>query len=416
MFVEWHLLHLFPASNRVLKLTTDYTPQRGNTSGTKLRKSVDLEKVGEAFKVRSSSLLPPPFRRSLIDSTPRPVCHTLCSNTTQHYIACLEHFDKVLLKDQRFISGSKASMVDLVACTEISFFRVLDIDLSLYPNLLQWYDNVRSFVSQEIWDTVHQDFDRFVALCYERLRAQKAHEQKIKKHGKDATGGNRAPDISHTVIFQRSPEEVFEMLTNAEKLQQLTGSACQFMAKPGGQFSLYNGQFKGVNLFLEEGKRIFQSWTFADWPMGINSTVKIMLEKSSGTSGSGTVLRLSQNDVPTTGNAIKKADEVWDTLFWKPLGGVLTRNILQQVFFENLSPHDFYDLMTDSTKCSKITRSRCEISRKVGADVSYLDGLISGKNVDLITDVKIVQQWRCGEWPEGHFSLLSLGNFCFLFL
>jgi len=35
------------------------------------------------------------------------------------------------------------------------------------------------------------------------------------------------------------------------------------------------------------------------------------------------------------------------------------------------------------------------------------DGYISGKNIELVPDKKIVQDWRAVDWPEGHFSRVA---------
>jgi activator of HSP90 ATPase len=32
------------------------------------------------------------------------------------------------------------------------------------------------------------------------------------------------------------------------------------------------------------------------------------------------------------------------------------------------------------------------------------DGYGEGTNIELIPDSKIVQNWRAGDWPEGHYS------------
>jgi activator of HSP90 ATPase len=40
----------------------------------------------------------------------------------------------------------------------------------------------------------------------------------------------------------------------------------------------------------------------------------------------------------------------------------------------------------------------------VGGDFTLYDGQINGKNVELITDAKIVQKWRMQDWPAWHFS------------
>ncbi|MBI3232331.1 MAG: SRPBCC domain-containing protein, partial [Candidatus Doudnabacteria bacterium] len=61
----------------------------------------------------------------------------------------------------------------------------------------------------------------------------------------------------------------------------------------------------------------------------------------------------------------------------------------------------------DSKKHSAITGGAASISRKIGGKVSAYDGYISGKNVELVADKKIVQTWRASDWEDGHFSLVT---------
>jgi activator of HSP90 ATPase len=35
------------------------------------------------------------------------------------------------------------------------------------------------------------------------------------------------------------------------------------------------------------------------------------------------------------------------------------------------------------------------------------DDYITGKNIELIPDIKIVQDWRAVDWPEGYFSRVT---------
>lgn len=229
-----------------------------------------------------------------------------------------------------------------------------------------------------------------------------AHDQKIKKHGKDAAGGNKQPDVYHTVYYQKPPEEVWKMFTQPKSW---TGKECDFSEKAGGKFTYYDNIIEGTNLYIQTNKRLLQSWRQNDWPSGKSSTVRINIEPDGN---NGTQLILLQQDIPPS--FIKKTDELWNSLFWKPMGGVLVRNILQQIFFDNLSPHTIYMLMTDSQACSKLTRTKCEIGRGVGTEISLLDNTMIGKNIELITDVKVVQnlQFSIESWPTGHVSTLTL--------
>ena len=261
-----------------------------------------------------------------------------------------------------------------------------------------WYVKVQK--SLKGWERVHEEFEAFVVECVKQQKLNQAHDQKMKKHGKDAAGGNRQPDVYHTVYFQKPPEEVWAMFVQPDTW---AGSKSEFTEKPGGKFSYFE-IVEGTNLYIQTNHRLLQSWRHTDWPTG-SSTVRIHIEPEGQ---NGTQLILLQQDIPRT--CIKKTDELWNAQFWKPMGGVLVRNILQQIFFDNLSPHTVYSLMTDSQTCSRLTKTKCDIGRGIGTNVSLLDGTLTGKNVDLVTDVKVVQQlqFTIEGWPTGHYSTLTL--------
>lgn len=80
-----------------------------------------------------------------------------------------------------------------------------------------------------------------------------------------------------------------------------------------------------------------------------------------------------------------------------------TKTIRQSVTFK-VSPHEVYEALMDSEKHSKITESEAKISRAVNGKFSVYGGEIEGVNLYLVPDQKIVQSWRYGDWPEGHYS------------
>ena len=84
---------------------------------------------------------------------------------------------------------------------------------------------------------------------------------------------------------------------------------------------------------------------------------------------------------------------------------VATKTIEQTVTFK-ASPHDVYESLMDSEKHSKFTGAKATISREVGGAFTAYDGALSGKILELVTDIKIVQAWRgSGEgWVPGHYS------------
>ena len=85
-----------------------------------------------------------------------------------------------------------------------------------------------------------------------------------------------------------------------------------------------------------------------------------------------------------------------------------TKNIKQTVKFK-ASPEEVFEALMDSKKHSKFTESKALISRKVGGKISAYDGYIQGKNLQIVKNKKIVQEWRgtAENWPEDHYSIAS---------
>jgi activator of HSP90 ATPase len=76
-----------------------------------------------------------------------------------------------------------------------------------------------------------------------------------------------------------------------------------------------------------------------------------------------------------------------------------------------------YEALTDSKQFDKIVQlsgvtqsmhlgdKSCEISREVGGAFSLFGGYVTGRNVELVPDERIVQAWRAGSWPPGIYSI-----------
>lgn len=80
--------------------------------------------------------------------------------------------------------------------------------------------------------------------------------------------------------------------------------------------------------------------------------------------------------------------------------------IEQTVHFE-ASPHEVYEALMDSALHTAFTNSPAEISREVGGATMAYGGYISGANLELVPDRKIVQSWRAMDWPEDVFSVVT---------
>jgi activator of HSP90 ATPase len=81
--------------------------------------------------------------------------------------------------------------------------------------------------------------------------------------------------------------------------------------------------------------------------------------------------------------------------------------LIQQTVTFKASPHEVYEALMDSKKHAAFSGSQASISREVGGEYSAYDGYITGRNLELVPDKKIVQTWRAVDWPEGHFSTVT---------
>ena len=70
-----------------------------------------------------------------------------------------------------------------------------------------------------------------------------------------------------------------------------------------------------------------------------------------------------------------------------------------------VSPHRVYEALLDSKQFTAFSGVPGEIHREAGGAFSLFDGQIMGRNVELVSDRRIVQAWRSASWPEGIYSI-----------
>jgi activator of HSP90 ATPase len=81
------------------------------------------------------------------------------------------------------------------------------------------------------------------------------------------------------------------------------------------------------------------------------------------------------------------------------------------------SPKRIYEALTDAKQFTRVIQlsgalqamhlpdKPAEISREVGGAFALCGGYITGRNVELVPTVRIVQAWRAGGWPPGVYSI-----------
>jgi activator of HSP90 ATPase len=81
--------------------------------------------------------------------------------------------------------------------------------------------------------------------------------------------------------------------------------------------------------------------------------------------------------------------------------------LIRQTVTFGATPHEVYEALMDSRKHAQFTGDEASISRKVGGKISAYGGYITGTNLEMAPDQKIVQAWHAADWPEGHFSRVT---------
>jgi activator of HSP90 ATPase len=69
---------------------------------------------------------------------------------------------------------------------------------------------------------------------------------------------------------------------------------------------------------------------------------------------------------------------------------------------------DVYRSMTDPQMLNAIMQGTASMNPTEGGTFSLLGGTITGENIKLVPNSKIVQKWRFSSWPSGHFSTVTM--------
>jgi activator of HSP90 ATPase len=64
------------------------------------------------------------------------------------------------------------------------------------------------------------------------------------------------------------------------------------------------------------------------------------------------------------------------------------------------TPKELFNAWLDSDKHTAMTGGKANCNAKVNGEFSAWDGYISGKNISLIEDKEIIQEWRTSEFKE----------------
>jgi len=123
-----------------------------------------------------------------------------------------------------------------------------------------------------------------------------------------------AQPIHQEVVFDASPERVYEALTDSGKFSQLSGGApTEIDPEVGGSFSCFGGMIQGRNVELVPNQRIVQAWRVGNWEPGVYSIAKFELKPE----GSGTRLVFDHAGFPEGQG--EHLESGWHANYWEPL-------------------------------------------------------------------------------------------------
>ncbi len=71
------------------------------------------------------------------------------------------------------------------------------------------------------------------------------------------------------------------------------------------------------------------------------------------------------------------------------------------------SPEKIYEALTSAAVFSEVTGAPAEIDATEGGSLSCFDGQITGRNLELAANQRIVQEWRAAPWPDGVYSTVE---------
>lgn len=109
--------------------------------------------------------------------------------------------------------------------------------------------------------------------------------------------------IKRYYVLNAVPEDVFNALTNEQFIEIWTGETAKMQPVAGSEFSLWDGSISGVNLEIEENKKIVQQWFFGE---GEESIVTIKLHQHK----KGCSVELLHTNIPD--DAYENISSGWD--------------------------------------------------------------------------------------------------------
>ena len=121
-------------------------------------------------------------------------------------------------------------------------------------------------------------------------------------------------DFTLTDTIPATPQQIYDAWLDTDGHTKMTGGCAHATPDPGGSFDAWDGYISGINLELEPGRRILQSWRTTQFEdEDEDSVIEVLLEPVDG----GTKLTLHHRNVPEGHTGYE--DGGWQEHYFDPM-------------------------------------------------------------------------------------------------
>lgn len=158
--------------------------------------------------------------------------------------------------------------------------------------------------------------------------------------GVQSTSTNAKSSVNTTTVtatdeFRTTAEEMFQTFTDPQRIAAFTRGAPRLFegAKPGGKFSIFDGNVTGEFVTLESPKKIVQKWRLAQWPEGHVSSQEIVFDQNN--TDKVTNARVTWSGVPVGQEEVVKRN--WEGYYIRSIKQTFGYVLLWRLFFADSS-------------------------------------------------------------------------------
>jgi uncharacterized protein YndB with AHSA1/START domain len=125
----------------------------------------------------------------------------------------------------------------------------------------------------------------------------------------------KSRSIKLSVSVQAKPEDVFDALTDADKIAEWSGQKGRVASRIGGKFEMFDGWVKGKVTEFKPGKSLAYTWHTEDWTTDTESSI---VRYTFAPVPTGTKITLEHSNFPNE-SEMKSHKNGWKEHVFNPL-------------------------------------------------------------------------------------------------